>query len=384
MAYTVERFTSFESSLETIWRPFEETALCSGFQGYDWLARWQTVIGAQTGLAQPNIFVIRQNDAVVGIFPLVVRTIGSVRVLEWLGGLQSDFHGPLLAPGSDLFSRYTFLKVWSRVLSAVDPIDCIRLQRLQPLISDTPNPFVQYLDSQPHDDNFVLTIDGDWDTYLKSQFGGRSRRTMRRKRRNLETLGELKFEVIADADDHVQPMNALFGMKHQRATRTGICDLFRDSSVREFYRMAGHIGPRTKAHLSQISVGGRVIALHWGIIHDRTFYFILPTFDVDFGRFSPGQIMIEHLIKWCLENGIETLDFTIGPEAYKADWCNFRYDLHEHRQALTWLGAAFLRGADAPDYLKKIKTLRQTVRGYRRHRAAVSRTVHSVLNAQPG
>ena len=384
MVYAVERFTSFESSLEAIWRPFEATAMCSGFQGYDWLARWQAVVGTQSGPAQPNIFVIRKNDSVIGIFPLVIRTVGNVRVLEWLGGLQSDFHGPLLAPDSDLFSRHSFLEVWSRILSTVNPVDCLRLQRLQPLISGKPNPFVHFLDSQPHDDNFVLTINSDWDTYLASQFGGRSRRTMRRKRRKLEALGALEFKVLTEAEDHIAPMNALFGMKHQRANRTGISDLFKDSRVREFYRMAGPVGPRTQTHLSQITVGDRMIAVHWGLIHDRTFYFILPTFDVDFSRFSPGQILIEHLIKWCLENGIETMDFTIGPEAYKSDWCNFRYDLHEHRQALTWLGSAYLRGADAPDYLKKIRALRQTVRGYRRHKATVSRTVNSVLNAQPG
>lgn len=51
---------------------------------------------------------------------------------------------------------------------------------------------------------------------------------------------------------------------------------------------------------------------------------------------------MEYFIIWCLENGIEIFDFTVGEDAYKKDCCNQEMKLYEYRESKSFKGTCYI------------------------------------------
>ena len=62
----------------------------------------------------------------------------------------------------------------------------------------------------------------------------------------------------------------------------------------------------------------------YDVNNQKCFYYILPSFDIhNYGKFSPGKILLEKLLFWTFENKIKIFDFTGGNEMYKDLWWSF-------------------------------------------------------------
>lgn len=68
-----------------------------------------------------------------------------------------------------------------------------------------------------------------------------------------------------------------------------------------------------------LTLDGRPLAAHYGFVHKRRRYYFTPTYDVAHGRFSPGKVLLNHLVKASFAAG-ETFDFQNDLEPYKLDW----------------------------------------------------------------
>jgi len=372
MTIQIKKYQSFNPELTDLWRTFERQAVFHGFQNMHWLNRWQSMVGQSLNGARLNICVVRDAGQVIAILPLYIRRSFGIAVLEWMGGTQCDFHGPLLLPGSVMFDADRFAEIWATIQKTVNPFDVINLQRQTQLVGEQPNPFVAFLDNRRHDDNYLVDLHTDWETYYSGQFGKKTRRTFKRKHKKLSAIGELKFQVVANQQDHDDLLSKLYAMKRERFHNTGLFDLFSRQEIRDFYRIEGKLGATTSTHLSVVTVDDDIVAIHWGMIHKDTFYFILPAFNDAYARCSPGHVLISHLIQWAMENDMATFDFTIGPETYKSDWCNFRYDLCEHIRPVTLRGYGFI-GLNLPRRkLQNIQWLKNLVRAWRRKRSSLS------------
>ncbi|MEJ2721498.1 MAG: GNAT family N-acetyltransferase, partial [bacterium] len=84
------------------------------------------------------------------------------------------------------------------------------------------------------------------------------------------------------------------------------------------------------------------VTTHWGMIHQKRFYYYMPSLaSARWRRYSPGRLLLCHLFEWCFDNGIEVFDFTIGDEPYKQDWCDEETLLYEYFEARTPVGKLY-------------------------------------------
>jgi hypothetical protein len=77
------------------------------------------------------------------------------------------------------------------------------------------------------------------------------------------------------------------------------------------------------------SVQGRPVA-HIPLVADAVlpagqswpgrFYYRLPAYDVEFGRYSPGRVLLRNLILAAYDEGATEFDFLLGGEPYKWDF----------------------------------------------------------------
>ena len=83
------------AAAERDWRHLEANGDCTPFQTFDWLAAWQSNIGALERVT-PAIVVGRRAGQPLFVLPLAVEP-GIVRRLKFLGQALGDYNAPLLA-----------------------------------------------------------------------------------------------------------------------------------------------------------------------------------------------------------------------------------------------------------------------------------------------
>lgn len=112
--------------------------------------------------------------------------------------------------------------------------------------------------------------------------------------------------------------------KINRLKSLGKINFLNDQSVINFYmNLPSYLNFESKLHASALVVDGNYVAIHIGIIHRQTFYYIFPTFqDGVYIKYSPGRILLWNLVQNSILYGFTKFDFTIGGEAYKSIWCN--------------------------------------------------------------
>lgn len=82
-------------------------------------------------------------------------------------------------------------------------------------------------------------------------------------------------------------------------------------------------------HLSALKLDDTILAAHWGYVVGGRFYYLMPSFEGgDWNRYSADRLLIEHLLEWSFERGLEAFDFTVGDEDYKSEFCDLTIPLY--------------------------------------------------------
>ena len=139
--------------------------------------------------------------------------------------------------------------------------------------------------------------------------------------------------------------------KSRALGRKGITDLFGRPGCREFF-LDFVSNPATKhlAHVSRLEIGTTCAAANFAVVFGDCYYHILASYcDGQLTRYGPGALHLRELLAYAIERGLRRFDFTIGDEAYKAEWCDLRLKLCDYSAAATWRGwpaslAALVRG----------------------------------------
>jgi CelD/BcsL family acetyltransferase involved in cellulose biosynthesis len=245
------------------------------------------------------------------------------RVLGWLGGRASDYHGPLL--GADWPRAVTHIDMkalWRQIARRLPRFDVVHFQKQPEIIAGHPNPFLALGAEGTPSMASAGRLIGSWDEAYRERRSAKSRRTISKKWRNLAGQGTVTITVdVRDPARIDRVMAALTRMKEDRIRRIGGRPLFSGDHVAAFYRDLTHARPgAARVLLSAMELDGRVIAAHWGLVHKGRLYSLLPSYDEAHATVSPGLHLMLSIMEWCCDNGVTVFDFTIGDEGYKEKW----------------------------------------------------------------
>jgi hypothetical protein len=152
-----------------------------------------------------------------------------------------------------------------------------------------------------------------WGEFL-SYAGNRSpfafKLSERKSRKITRELGPLSIRAT-DVDEALLVLGMTW--KSAQYRRTSLWDVFAVEKNRlmflELYR-------RGLLDLRVLDAGGRPIAMHAGVVHAGRYYYWLPAHDPDASAYSPGTLLLEHLLESAYQHGWE-FDFLLGGEPYK-------------------------------------------------------------------
>jgi len=357
----IEIYNKFNSSLEKTWQNFEGTSKCTPFQSFDWLKHWHESVGDPLLKITPSIIVIEEDKKVVALLPLGIRRLLGIRVLEWLGGNNTDYMCPLISEDSDLFTK-DFKNTWKKIIEKLKPLDLIFLSKQLDLKKG--NPFVSILENKVLMNSYQCFLKGNWESFSKENLSKKVLADCRRQRKRLSKLGKISFTIVKETGDLKATTKIMIKQKSRRYIETGSWDMFSIKEYRDFYlNLKKKLGIVGETHVSYLSLDNEVIATHWGLVSSDTFYYLMPTYEGDgWERFSPGKLLLEFLLKWSLENNLKVFDLTVGDELYKKRWSNKTSPIYEHISPVSFYGKIYVFAKELKEYIKRIPVLGTSVK----------------------
>ena len=263
--------------------------------------------------ADVRVVLIENDRRAVGFFPHQRAAFGRGSPV---GGPLSDYHGVVAAPGAhwrlEELMRAARLATW-RFDHLVDP-------------SGQFAPHVSARASSPQ-----MDVDK---TVVPPDFARKARKLGRE-------IGEVSFELHS-TDDAI--LETLISWKRAQYIRTANPDVFAVRWTVELLRTLMGTQSATFAGVcSVLRAGGRPVAVHAGMRSRGMLHWWFPAYDAEFGRYSPGIILLLRLAETLRDAGVGTLDLGKGDASYKSAFMTHAADLREGRVEMPSLLAAARR-----------------------------------------
>ena len=334
------------AAAENEWKAFEQSADCTVFQSFDFLAAWQRHIGMRNGTV-PAIILGRDGDRpLLFILQFAIESRGLVRRLTWLGSDLCDYNAPLL---DQSFSQHVdperFVSLWQDVVKLLRAdarfrFDCVDLQKMPETIGAQRNPFLALQVLAHPSGAYVAHLAGDWDRFYAAKRSSSTRKKERRQLKQLGEYGEVHFVDVQDRADRERTLETLLGQKSRSFAHMGVEDLFERPGYREFFRaLVTDPNMHELTHMSRLDIGSTIAAANLGLRFRDCYYLIVSSYhDGEFSRFGPGRAHLNELLRHAIGRGFRSFDFTVGDEPYKRDWCDTELRLYDHLAAVTLRG----------------------------------------------
>lgn len=321
-----KRYDTFDAlaSYRDAWNQLlQESASVVPFLTFDYLDAWWGTRGGGEWSVDSQLVVVAafDDEKLVGVAPLFHgENILGKPALMFLGAVEvSDFLDFIVRPGD--LAR--FLSGLIDFLLNNDGIPAWDVLDLYNLLEESPTLKVleveaeqrgwahQKINLQPSP---YLPLSKGFDAYLAG-IDGKQRREIRRKLRNFESSfvdGELVF--AEDPDTLHEEVEAFLAMMAQDPNKR---DFLTDAMREHLHNTAQVAFENGWLQLAFFTIDGEKAAANMAFNFNERLWLYNSGWAWDFREYSPGWLLLTHLIQWATENGIQELDFMRGGEGYK-------------------------------------------------------------------
>jgi len=311
-----ERLAEIGPAWTELWRRLDGLA----FQSHDWISAWWHT-ATDRDRRELRIGLVWNDNTLIAVAPLAVSRRKGLRLLEWAAGSYTDYGDILLAPECP---PAALSALWQK-LCAAGGFDLALLGRLPPdaafrrlLARDLRGAGGVRL-RPDHRSEAAYRVSGDWPSgaaWYESQ-SKKTRQNYRRGRKVLEDAGKVTFRLLP-ADEPLAPvLDRLSFLKRkwlaERAYESGLFDA--DAPV-----LAALVDSLARLGILRVFVlelDGALVAVSINFVQRGTMMAFVTTYDPDFERASPGMLLMMDYIQWSIDNGLNTVDFLCGAEAFK-------------------------------------------------------------------
>ncbi len=316
---TVEEFDSLADEWNALLR---QSASHVPFLRHEYLsAWWRTLGGGEWPRGELYIVTARYPEGeLCAIAPLfITENRQGETALMLMGSIEiSDYLDVIARPG-DLpgFIDCLLVHLASRQMPAWQVIDWYNL------LEDSPT--LPALQAAASHQGWQMTqerlqhcpyipLPGDWETYLAG-IDKKQRHEIRRKMRRVESADvPVRWRIVSDGDDLDAEIDAFLDLMGQdpekQAFLTGVMRSQMHLAVQAAQR-AGWL------QLSFLEVGGKKAAGYLNFDYANHIWVYNSGINFEYSAYSPGWVLLSHLLQWANENHRERFDFMRGDEDYK-------------------------------------------------------------------
>jgi len=163
---------------------------------------------------------------------------------------------------------------------------------------------------------------------LEKVVSGKYRRGLRRRRRLLEKLGSLRFEVHQDGERLEERFEEFLRVEGANwKGREGTAIQCEPDAKAFWWRLAQEAVQANVLRLHLLKLDGRAVSGEFGIVWAGRYYCLKVGYDETYRQYGPGALMTQHLLEYCFNDPlIQTYDFAGPAQPYMANWTD-RYEL---------------------------------------------------------
>ncbi len=283
----------------------------SPFLLHGWVHEWWRHFGGGRRLA---VAAAHRDDRLVGLFALCARRQAGVWVGEFLGAHESALADVLLAPSEPIQTASGLIAATRDSMGAVDlfglPGDSV-------LMAAAP---VGALWSVERVSAPTMTMPDGFEALYAERTSSKTRNTHRRRRKQLDALGEVRFRVARTADELVP---ALAEAQRLHALRwAGRPDLSEFTTVRGLPFHAAvvrRLAPLDIVRIVLCELDGRAIAHHYYFALDGRMVVHCLAFDPAYQDVSVGLTTNLETLRAASDEGLTRVEFLGGDERYKLE-----------------------------------------------------------------
>ena len=156
---------------------------------------------------------------------------------------------------------------------------------------------------------------------LLARLDAKFKANCRRRRRKLEERGCVTLERVTSAADLDRYLEEGYGLEASGWKGRDGSAIAQDKATRGFYtelaRNAAHAG---RLSLCFLRLDGRAVAFHYALEHGGRYLLLKPGYDEALRECSPGQLLMDEVLKDCINRKLTEFDF-LGPDMpWKRDW----------------------------------------------------------------
>ena len=334
------------AAVASTWHALAANSDCTAFQTHDWVAAWQKHIGARTGTVPAIVTGHAADGRPLFLFAFAVEPDRGLRRLTWLASDACDYNAPILARDfATTLDADRFRALWRSILVrlAADPrfhFDYIDLQRMPERIGAVRDPFLALRPDLHPSGAHATALTGDWETFYAAKRSAATRKTARKQFKQIQKLGAVAFDDVADIAARQATLEVLMVQKAQSLARMGVDNFFDRPGYRDFYRaVIADLALTDLVHISRLTAGTAIAATSVGLSFGGSFYLILASYDGGpISQHGPGRAQLHELIRHTIETGYRRFDFTVGDEGYKLDWGDEVIRLYDYLAGRTLRG----------------------------------------------
>ena len=345
--YTVDTITS-EKDLFRIREDWDRLSISASqpnvFTTFDWYESWFRCFakGDEMGRLRRNVFVLRRNGVVCGIAPLTCAEISKfgvrLRRLQFAGRNHEWDYNDLLV-GGDLDGKTDALAEYlSRTMSDWDLLDLMNIRdtdnaaaRIQSAVSCTGLHCILL----PTEERCpYMPIDSGWDKML-SRRSSATRHSLRNREAKLRRITRDGLRVRILDEPHTEPhlLERMVALESQKRSGGLLSVPFLGDHTEVFESVLSGLGPKGWLRVALLEWGDRLLSWHLLFRCGNRLWGYMTAYDHEFGRLSPGGMLIPAIIDYGFAHGFTEYDFLSGEETYKMHWAK---GFHQRSRILIW------------------------------------------------
>lgn len=314
------------AALREAWETLgEQCPTQSIYMTWDWVTTWWKFYGqgAELWLLQARA----EDGRLIGLAPLMLVVHRPASLLRWRQlqfiGASSPFDHLdfLIEPGAGPDVLPLFLE---RLRAEQDRWDVLLLSAL-PEYSPTLSLLRTY--SIPWEAGEAeccpaIALPADWETY-HSALSKRKRKNIRHTHNVLDGAfpGRWGWERVEDPAELEPTMSTMIRLHQAKWAALGKPGGFADATTVAFHQaISRRLLEQGRLWLYRLCIDGRVAAIEYAYAYRDRVYAFASGVDFSLADYSPGQVLMEVMIREAIRAGMRHYDFLRGDEAYKFFW----------------------------------------------------------------
>lgn len=320
------------AGLRDVWAELEAQGSCTLFQSWYWVSTWCEYAAGRKG-ERPLIVLGRTVDgAALFVWPFAIVRKGGARLLTWLAQNHSAYNMGLYAPPAlGMLGQRDIGPILDAVAKRLPGLDGALFTGQPAEWEGERNPFSTGATLSVSHLSYELLLDRPFADIYHQAYGKKSRNTLKRKYKKLTQAGECTIDHSRNCDESEHIVASFFAQKSEQLDRMGVENIFTDPAVREFHFGLCRTGrPTSNLECSYVRLDGEILATWIGISFKGRYYLLSGSHtNGEAARHSPGQLLMQELIRDQVERGAKFFDFGPGRGAHKEVWpirSLFRFD----------------------------------------------------------